>query len=203
MPRPTRHFLPLSLLATAAAAGCASIRVTDPPRTASEQFLLSVAAQRAVAQLDFEGLRGRRIWMETSYFAASEQAFVLGELRAQLLLNGIQLMQSRGDAEIVLEVRSGGVGIDRQDSLVGLPSLALATEDSGIGIPFATPELAISKNIQQHGVASVAFVAYWADTGEVVARSGPYIGRALRDDWWFLGAGPNTVGNIPTVVAPE
>ena len=60
-----------------------------------------------------------------------------------------------------------------------------------------TPELAILKNTKQRGFAGIAYVAYWADTGEVVTSSGPYIGRTIRDDWWVLGAGPKTVGNIP------
>ena len=105
-------------------------------------------------------------------------------------------------AQVILEVRSGGVGIDRSDYLLGLPSLVLrAGEDGGdstTSTPFATPELALLKNINQVGVASVAFIAYWADTGEGVATSGPFIGRSTRDDWWVFGFGPRTVGNIPT-----
>ena len=191
------------------AAGCTStIRVTDPPRTATEQFLLSKAAAEAVDQLSIEALRGRAIYMDATYFAASEQAFVLGELRAKLLLGGVQLVVARDAAQIILEVRSGGVGIDRSDFLLGVPSLIVNAGDAegsgGIAsTPFATPELAIAKNIHQIGVASVAFVAYWADSGEVVAHSGPHIGRTMREDWWFLGFGPRTIGNIPTTEVVE
>lgn len=167
--------------------GCAYSRVTDPPRTASEQFLLSVAAERAVDQLSFTTLQGRSVFVDTSYFAASEQAFVLGELRARLLMAGVQLVPRMEDAQVVLEVRSGGVGIDRNDFLLGVPSLATVT-----------PELSVVKNRAQVGVASVTYVAYWRETGEVVASSGPFIGRSTRDDWWFLGIGPWTVGDIPT-----
>lgn len=192
----------------AVCAGCTStIRVTDPPRTATEQFLLSKAAAAAVEQLSIESLHGRTVFMDSTYFAAAEQAFVLGELRAKLLLGGVQLADARDKAQIILEVRSGGVGIDRSDFLMGIPSLIVSagdTEGGGIArTPFATPELAIVKNVNQVGVASVAFVAYWADTGEIVAFSGPTIGRTMREDWWFLGFGPRTVGNIPTTEATE
>ena len=57
--------------------------------------------------------------------------------------------------------------------------------------------MAIVKNTKQQGFAGIAYVAYWADTGEVVSSSGPFIGRTIRDDWWILGAGPKTSGNIP------
>ena len=61
----------------------------------------------------------------------------------------------------------------------------------------ATPELAIVKTTRQRGYAAVAFVAYWNDTGELVANSGPFIGRTEREDFWFFGLGPRTVGTIP------
>ena len=110
-------------LGIAAVAGCASTRVTDPPRTATEQFLLSKAAAEAVEQLSFEVLRGRRVFVDTQYFAASEQAFVIGEFRAKLMQSGVQVARSIDDAQIVLEVRSSGVGIDRDDYLLGLPPI--------------------------------------------------------------------------------
>lgn len=196
--------IPIALLAASALlpACTSTIRTTDPARTATEQFLLSQAASLAVSQLSVEGLRGRRVFVDDQYFAAADSKFVLGELRNRLFLGGVQLVPERYMAQVILEVRSGGVGIDRADYLLGLPSVILsAGEDSGdstTSTPFATPELALLKNINQVGVASVAFIAYWADSGEVVATSGPFIGRTTRDDWWVFGFGPRTVGNIPT-----
>lgn len=192
----TRTVLALALVVVIGS-GCATIRVTDPPRTATEQFLLAEAAEKAVAQLSFEGLRGRDVYVDSTYFAASEQAFVLGELRARLLMAGVQLVPEHDDAHIVLEVRSSGVGIDRYDSLLGLPSVPLSAGDSTTSIPIVTPELALFKNIQQRGIASVAFIAYWRDSGEIVAASGPFIGQTIREDWWFFGLGPRTIGDIP------
>jgi hypothetical protein len=183
--------------------GCAATRVTDPPRTATEQFLLSRAAEEAVAQLSFDVLQGRRVFVDTQFFAAAEQAFVLGELRARLLLSGVQLVRTPGDAQIIMEVRSGGVGIDRDDSLFGIPPITLTGGATGLtqtgGVPILTPELALIKSREQRGTASVAFVAYWAESGEVVASSGPFIGRTLRDDTWYVGVGPWTVGDIPPI----
>ncbi len=185
-------------------AGCASLRVTDPSRTATEQFLLSQAAIEAVKPFDFVILRGHKIFVEDTYFAAAEEEFVLGELRAKLLLSGVQITAKEEQAEIVLEVRSGGVGIDRYESLIGIPAIgaSAAAAAAGAGVPVAsivTPEIAFTKEIKQVGFASVAYVAYWADTGEVVDSSGPTIGRAYRDDWWFFGFGPRTIGTIPPV----
>ena len=111
------------------------------------------------------------------------------------------MAEKREAAQIVLEVRSGGIGIDRLEYLLGIPSIYVSGElggdETGTNVPVATPELAIIKNTKQLGFASAAFVAYWADTGELVSSSGPFIGRTMREDWWFLGFGPRTIGDIP------
>lgn len=183
--------------------GCATIRVTDPPRTATEQFLMSVAAQQAVDQLSATALRDRVVFVDSQFLIsgqpAIEQSYLIGELRARLLQGGVRLANRREDAQIVLELRAGALGIDRTEFLLGIPSLyvgAAATEVTS-GARLATPELALVKSTRQRGYASVAFVAYWRDTGELVAASGPTLGRTVREDFWFFGVGPRTVGNIP------
>ena len=192
-------------LLTGAGGGCATIRVTDPPRSATEQFLLSEATRKAVEQLSAEALRDRSVYVDTSYLVTSafptpENLFYVAELRNKLLVGGVRMAEKREQAQIVLEVRSGGIGVDRLEYLLGIPSIYVSGElgsDSGTNVPVATPELAIIKNTKQLGFASAAFVAYWADTGELVASSGPFIGRTMREDWWFLGFGPRTIGDIP------
>jgi hypothetical protein len=212
--------LSLPLLLCCALTGCATIRVTDPPRTATEQFLMSQAVSRALQQLNVDALRDRKVWIETGYFTGAEkvnvngeerqrlftspeQAFATGELRERLLIAGARVVPDRKDADVVLEIRSGGIGVDRLDNLIGIPAIVLAgSVDASVGnVPISTPEVALYKNTRQRGFASISFVAYRADTGEYLTSSGPYIGRTLRDDFWLLGAGPKTVGNIPPTEA--
>jgi hypothetical protein len=179
--------------------------VTDPPRSATEQFLLSVATRKAVDQLSAEALRDRAVYLDTSYLISSaypspENLYYVAELRNKLLVGGVRLAEKREKAQIVLEVRSGGIGIDRLEYLIGIPAIYLngATSNvAGANAPLATPELAIVKSTKQYGIASAAFVAYWADTGELVTSSGPFIGKTLREDWWIFGFGPRTIGDIP------
>jgi len=210
-----RHLFALFLLCWVT--GCATIRVTDPYRTATEQFLMSQAVSQALQQLNVDALRDRRVWIETGYFTGAEkinvngeerqrlfttpeQAFATGELRERLLLAGARIVDQRKDADVVLEVRSGGIGVDRLDNLIGIPAVTLSNSlggTAGNSIPISTPEIALYKNTRQRGFASISFVAYRADTGEYLTSSGPYIGRTIRDDFWLFGAGPRTVGNIP------
>lgn len=191
--------LPLALMLVYLG-GCATVRITDPPRTATEQFLLSQAVVQAVDQLSAVPLRDQSVFIDPVYLEVptQEKAFVLGQVRSFLLTRGVRLAAKREEAKIILEPRSGGVGIDRYDWLLGIPAVAIPFTSAGVaGVPLTTPELALLKKQRQRGYASVAFVAYWAATGELIAASGPAVGRTHRADYWILGTGPRTVGDIP------
>lgn len=206
MPRPpTARFLCCALLALSA--GCSTLRTTDPSRTATEQFLLNEASRRSVEQLTALPLRDRLCYIDSAYtvrgeYTAAEYLYLLGELRARLLESGARMTDERQKADCVVEVRVVGVGIDRIDTLIGLPSIAISSvagnntqTSSGSGI--ATPELAIIKRLRQKGFAAIAYVAYWKDSGEIVTSSGPFVGKTEREDFWILGFGPRTVGDVP------
>ena len=187
------------LLATAG--GCTTVRTSDPPRTATEQFLLSTAATMAIEQLSADQLRGRSVFIDSSYLSVIDQSYIVGEVRGHLLMAGAKLATQRDQSEAVVEVRSGGSGIDRYEFLLGIPALPLGTLATAAGmpsVPVTTPEVALFKNTRQWGFTSIAIVAYWRDSGEVIASSGPFVGRSHREDWWFFGLGPKSISNIPT-----
>jgi len=190
----------LMLLFALLGGGCTSIRTTDPPKTATEQFLMSTAAQHAAEQLSGEAIRGRLVFVDDTYMPAKDFPYLIGDVRSQLLVGGARLTGAREEAEVIVEVRSGGVGIDRYEFLLGIPSIPLGAVASAAGAPpmqVTTPEFALIKNTRQWGTASVALVAYWADTGEIVTASGPFVGRSHREDWWFFGSGPKSISDIP------
>jgi len=204
-------------------AGCTTIRVVDPPRTADLDFLLTGAAEQAVAQLSTDSLRDRVVYVDTSWLIptvratvafslenelarqpAPEYLFLIGELRAKLLKSGVRLVDAKEKAQVVLEIRAGALSTDHLEYLLGLPaSLLPANVSTGLnssgaaGITFNTPQLSILQSTKQYGWASVSYVAYWADSGELLAVSGPFIGRTSREDYWIFGTGPRTIGNIP------
>jgi hypothetical protein len=196
-----------AVLCTAAltlGAGCSTLRTTDPARTATEQFLLNEASRRSIEQLGAAPLRDRLVYVDDSYivrgeYTSAELLFVIAEIRSRFLESGARMTTERSKAEVIVEARVVGVGIDRLESLFGLPSTALPQGLSGgaENIPLLTPELAIVKRLRQDGFASVAYVAYWRDSGEIVTSSGPFVGRSKREDFWILGFGPRTVGDIP------
>ena len=60
--------LTAALLGAALLAGCTTARSTAPVRTASEQLLISAAADRAAEQLSLCIPKGTRIFVDTRYF---------------------------------------------------------------------------------------------------------------------------------------
>lgn len=183
-------------------AGCSNLRTTDPRRTATEQYLLNEAARRSIEQLSTAPLRDRLVYVDQAYvvrgeYAETEQLFLTAELRSKLLEAGARMTTDREKADVIVEPRVVGVGIDRLESLFGVPSIAVPQGASGTpDVPLLTPELAIVKRLRQQGFASIAYVAYWRDSGEIINSSGPFVGRTIREDFWILGFGPNTSGDI-------
>lgn len=209
------------------AGGCATVRVTDPPRTATEQFLISGSIQEAVNDLSMDGLRDQLVFVDANYLVGDpaqsgptniiqrdrpgqDYLFLLGEVRAKMLKEGVRLTSRREEATVVVEVRSGGVGIDRYEFLLGFPSVVLnnvtgGSGSTGTGVPLVTPEISILKSSRQRAFSSVAIVAYRnkAGSGEMVSQSGPFVGRRYRADYWIFGTGPNTVGDVAPAEKPN
>ena len=203
------------LLATAVvclcADACTTIRITDPDATADQLYLMNVASKLAIDQLSVAALRDRKVYLDTSFLSSTvsaqptfqqaavrtdQQSYLVGELRSKMLLGGVRLMGRREDAEIVMEVRSQGISVNHLEFLLGVPASSVGGIFTG-GLAAQTPELSIIKTTTQLGFSSVAYVAYWQSSGEVVAASGPFVGRTRRADYWFFGYGPRTLGNIP------
>ena len=202
--------------------GCTTIRVTDPPATADMQFLMTGAAEEAIRQLSVDALRDRTVFVDTSWLIPTtmpnapdptlevtfarqpslEHLFLIGELRAKLLKSGVRLVATKDKAQVVLELRSGALSVNRLDFLLGISAAVLPTS-AVAGTNISTPEISIVKMTRQHGWASVAVVAYWQDSGELLAISGPFIGHTRRQDIWIFGTGPNTKGNIPPANADQ
>ncbi|MBI1337765.1 MAG: hypothetical protein GC164_12495 [Phycisphaera sp.] len=179
--------------------GCTKVRQTDPMRTATEIYLFSVASQRAVAQLAADELTNKSVYIDNTFMGHPEYEYLVACARAKLLELGVKLTEHREEADIIVELRTPGVGIDRREFLVGIPGIPVGDIASSAGIPAAsvsTPELALVKSDKQWGTAGIAYIAYERETGFVVAKCPVVIGRSYREDWSFFGL-TSTASNIP------
>lgn len=183
-----------------AVAGCGTRRVTDTPRAASEQLIVAAAADRAVAQLDFVPLAGRRVYLDTTYFDSVDEGFVLSSIRNWASASGVLLMPNADEAEIIAEVRSGAVGVDRSEWLLGFPGIN-ASGVPGANVPIVIPEAPLFKTTHQVGAARLTVFAYWKADRRFIYQSGPVFGFSDQRSWWLVGGGPFISGDVTPIEA--
>lgn len=191
-----RHATLLASLLAATCLGCGTTRWSDTQRTATEQLLISDAVDRAVSQIDFGPLSGKRVYLDaTALRTATDAAYVASSLRQQMLAQGCTLTEKREEADYVAEARAGAVGTDHIELLVGVPATKLP-EGVATGMPAAIPELPIAKRTEQRAVAKIAVFAFNRRTGRPVWQSGVIPVESKVKDLWVMGVGPFQRGTV-------
>lgn len=175
---------PIAILMLAAAVGaCSTTRDTQPPRAATEQLLLSSAADRAARQLILGIPAAKKVYFEAQYMDGYDSKYAIGAIRDSLLKQGIRLINSRADADVIVEARLGALSIDERRQLFGVPDTELPVPLAG---QLKTPEIALFKRHQWKGIAKMAVTAYDAKSGALIDSSGPRYGSSHKTDWVFL-----------------
>ena len=175
--------------------GCGTMRETLPARSAMEQLLVSTAADRAIEKMPADGIEGKRVFVDASNLECYDKPYVVQRIRQTVLDNDGRLAENRQDAQVVLEVASGGLSINRRDYLLGLPSIPLP-------IPFAgetlkLPELPIFKVIFYRGKAKLLFNAIDPTTNSQLYELPVCYGKSLDSFWWILLFGPFERSDLP------
>ena len=143
-----RRLTPVALLAFVFV-GCTSRLVTNTPRSAIEQLLLSGAVDRALAKLELPEVRGKKTFVDLSNLKAYDVEYIRVATRARIGQMGAILVGKVDDAEVVVEVASGGVGTEFKDAVVGLPTFPIPNS------PVSTPELNAYKTHEQTGIVKL------------------------------------------------
>lgn len=170
--------------------GCATSRKSHTARTAREQLLLSNAIDQSLEKLCLEPLRRRAVFVSDQYLDCVDKPYVMGTIRHRILANDSRLVASAEEADVVLEVRSGGIGTNQSEGFIGIPAFGLP------GMPLDLPEVKLITQETQSGLVKLAFVAYDAKTGIALGQGGTSIARANEDNWYVLGVGPFLDGTI-------
>lgn len=163
--------------------GCTAVRETQPERTATEQLILSSAVVDAARQIQAEAVAGKKVVVDVTYLKTVDVEFTQGELRDRLLQLGAELVADSDQAEVIVEVRSGGLGIDESKTNIGIPSIPIPVPSVGT---FQTPSAYIYKYERQEGKSAIAITGYESTTGKLLfsVRS---LGKALHSDLKLLG----------------
>jgi len=164
------------LMVCAALAGCTTARSTAPLRTASEQLLISAAADRAAAQLSLGIPKGTKIFVDTRYFQGYDDGYAIAAIRTQMLKSGLELVDDRALAEAVIQVSAGALSTDQKSLLIGIPQLTVPYYPAGNSV--TVPEIAIFKQAEEKGVAKFVATGYDAKTGKLLSTTDPRYGFA-------------------------
>jgi hypothetical protein len=176
MPVPALAVMAATLLL---AAGCTARQVTVSDRSAVEQELLVRALERAVAHLDVSGLTGRRVALEL--FALSrDQAFAREFVAARLERRGVDVTGDAARADLRLKVFATVLGVDRGETLLGVPALQVPV----VTIPI--PEIALFKWVRHRGAAEVQVYAYEPRTDRLLDSVPAALGRSKFDQFTLL-----------------
>jgi hypothetical protein len=177
-----------------AGGGCTQTILTAPQRSATEQLLLSAAADRAIASTNFSMFSGKKVFVDISNFDSYDSKYAIGAIREALSRAGAFLVRNETNSDIIIEARSGALSIDAASTLVGMPS-------AGVPVPLAgavsIPELAFYKSEKQFSLAKLALLAYETRGGKYVYSSGPMIGKAYNHHYSVIGFITFTTSDIP------
>ncbi len=184
------------------AGGCGTTKL----QRATQQMVLSDAVDRAVSQIDFAPLAGRKVFMDTSYIRQVKgldfvnAPYIISSLRHRLTLAGGLLVDNKAEAEIVVEPRVGALGYDGHDVTYGIPPSRLMSTAAML-VPNAPqlppiPEMAVAKRSDEVAIAKLNIFAYERATGSPVRDWKTAVAKSTARDTWVLGAGPFQSGSI-------
>jgi hypothetical protein len=193
-----RGKIPLGAAVIAAAllagGGCTQTILTAPQRSATEQLLLSTAADRAITSTNLSRFSGKKVFVDVSNFDSYDSKYAIGTIREALNRAGALLVRNETNSDIIIEARSGALSIDASSTLVGMPS-------AGVPVPLAgavsIPELAFYKSEKQFSFAKLSLLAYETHGGKYVYASGPMVGKAYNHHYSFIGFITFSTSDIP------
>jgi len=178
-----RVFCPVSVLLALLLTGCTSTSTSNTARTAKEQMLLSNAMDQSLDKVDFTPLYGQKVLVEEKYLDCVDKGYLVGSVRHRIMRAGGVLAASADEADVIMELRSGGVGTDTANSFVGLPAITLP------GM-LTLPEVRLTERKTQHGYSKIGMVVYDAKSKQVLGDGGMSMAQAEDSNWYVLGLGP-------------
>ena len=166
----------LALLAALGAglAGCATAVETRPFRTATEQLLVTHAAEKAAAKFAVTVPSGAKVFLDTINFQGEGADYAASAIREAILRRGAVLAEDRARADVIIEVRLGALSIDQMQRVLGIPALTLPTAPNLTTVTI--PELSIYSRRDRTGVAEFSAFAYDARTGRPISVAGRVAG---------------------------
>lgn len=170
----TGCFVALSL------AGCTTEKASSPTRTATEELLISTAADRAAKNLALKMPTDQKVFLDPTNFEGTDAKYAISAIKDELLKRGMRLVDDKKDADAIVEIRAGALSIDESTAIVGIPEFSIPIPTAG-NLTF--PEIALFKKQQRQGLAKFAAMGYSTRTGELISSAGPDYGYSEKTQW--------------------
>ncbi len=159
--------------------GCSSRLVTNTPRSAIEQMLLSTAVDKGLDKFHLAELADARVFLDRSNLTGVDAAYVAAAARARLCELGAVLTDDRAGVDFIVELASGALGTEYKTTLVGLPALPAPNS------PVPLPEVAIWKSSRRTGIARILILVHSAGRFTAVRRCYGRADRCERSILWL------------------
>lgn len=174
--------------------GCTATKTSNTARTAKEQMLLSNAVDQSLDKVDFTPLYGNRVFLDDKYLDCVDKSYVIGSVRHRIMRSGGMLTPTVDEADVVMEIRSGGVGTDSSDAFLGSPEIVLP------GM-LTLPEVRFFERRAQFAFSKLAIVTYDAKSREALGEGGVTMAQSDDNNWYAFGLGPFQNGTLKGDVA--
>lgn len=173
----------------ACALGCTSTKTSNTARTGTEQLLISNAVDQSLSKVDFGPMAGKKIFVEEKYMDCTDKGYIISSVRHHIVHVGGTLTAKPEDADITLELRSGGVGTDTSDSYLGVP---------GITLPgmLTLPDVKMITRSRQSAFAKLGIVAIDNKTHQEMDAGGVSLAVSDDNNWYVMGVGPYRQGTM-------
>ncbi len=178
---------------TIAMTGCTQTSTSNTARTAKEQMLLSNAVDQSLDKVDFTPLYGQKVFVDDKYLECVDKNYVVGSLRHRVMRAGGAMATAADNADVIMEVRSGGVGTDSTEMFLGVPSLPLPAG-------MQTPEIRLTERKSQYGYSKLGLVLFDAKTKTVLGDGGMSLAQSDDNNWFVMGMGPFQDGSLKSDV---
>lgn len=162
------------ILAMLALGACTSVRETNPQRSATEQLLISTAVDRAIEKVNLKVPPGTKVFVNADQLEGADGKYAAGQMKDRLLRNGAHLVDDKGKADAIVEVRAGALSIDDKQTLIGIDSFDVPIPLAGEAAKI--PQIALYSDKARQGVAKLAAFGYSTSDGELIDITGPQFG---------------------------
>ena len=152
-------------------------------RSATEQLLISTAADHAAGDVDLTIPPGAKVFIDATNFEGTDAKYAIAALRDRVLQLGGGLTADRALSDVVVEIRAGALSVDRSQTLAGIPQFDIPIPLAGA---LGFPEIALFKKAECRGVAKFAATNSGTREGNGQDSSGRRFGFSHDTHWVLL-----------------